>query len=152
MTVSITIIIYKVNSRLEIPNTRDEFSSLPAEIKLSILELLPKIQDIRACEQVCHDWREISKKRVSYDFSNTYVTDEGIQFFAKSHRYLRLINLFRCSTIEDAAIHALAKNCPNLQIINLAYCRNITAAAIHALAKNCPNLQKINFRRLKKYN
>ena len=72
-------------------------------------------------------------------------TTDGIVVAAtRQFRFIKSIDLFKCTALTDDAIVAMATHCPRLTSVNLGACSKLTDEAVDALARYCPGLTNVH--------
>ena len=72
------------------------------------------------------------------------VTDDALEFAAKSCTSLQSLTLDGCAKLTDAALFAVAKKTPNATLLSLQGCGRVTNAGLEPLCGSCRHLMALN--------
>ncbi|GAB4854573.1 Transcription factor COE2 [Ancistrocladus abbreviatus] len=74
------------------------------------------------------------------------VGDEGLIEIANGCHRLEKLDLCQCPAITDKGLVAIAKACPNLASLSIESCANIGNEGLQAIGQFCPNLKSISIK------
>ncbi|KAH8092953.1 hypothetical protein JL720_5123 [Aureococcus anophagefferens] len=72
------------------------------------------------------------------------VTDDALEFAAKSCTSLQSLTLDGCAKLTDAALFAVAKKTPNATLLSLQGCGRVTNGGLEPLCGSCRHLMALN--------
>ena len=86
-----------------------------------------------------------------HNFADPYVNlfTIGLSTLFQSCKMLRIVQLRRCTHVDDDCIEALSLNCPQLSSLNISGCINVTDRGLQCLSVNCKAIQSLDLSRTK---
>lgn len=133
-----------------------QISDIPVEVFLEYI--LPYVHPIQlwCCRRVCKTWfiwittyfQNVQDLDFNDEYSEYYLTSEGLHQIVQSLCYLREIQLDMCHrSVTQENLLSLVMRCPRLEILSVSLCREVTDEVLKAISEYCLGIKELHLNR-----